>query len=123
MVSDVVVIPTAPSVYDVWTIGKTAAFFEADFAYGAHHIGVALVNQAEPRGQDNDAAADCLRDGPWEVAGHVVRRKVYRNAAALGLGVVEMKPEDKKATSEITSLFSTVEDAAKRAINEKGVAA
>jgi len=36
------------------------------------------------------------------------RRKAFPNAAAAGLGVLELKPEDQKASAEIATLTAAV---------------
>ena len=67
----------------------------------------AFLNRADPRGQDNEDAAEALKetnelrflDMPLGA------RKAFSNAAAQGLAVTELKPQDPKAIEEVMALY------------------
>lgn len=69
---------------------------------------VAILNCADPGEQslDNTEAAAAVADVPQfeYLATPIRRRKSFANAAGAGLSVLELKPEDKKASSELNAL-------------------
>jgi chromosome partitioning protein len=69
-----------------------------------------FINRADPRGQDNDDAADVLRDTQalTFINTPLGTRKAFSNAAAQGFAVTEAKPQDAKAIEEIMLLFRYV---------------
>jgi chromosome partitioning protein len=66
-----------------------------------------LINLADPRGTDNEAAAEYAVEveGLTFIPQPIVNRKAFKRAAAAGLSVVEVKPQDQKATEEIQALY------------------
>jgi chromosome partitioning protein len=66
-----------------------------------------LINLADPRGTDNEAAAEYAGevDGLNFVPQPIVNRKAFKRAAASGLSVVELKPQDLKASEEIQAIY------------------
>jgi chromosome partitioning protein len=69
-----------------------------------------FINRADPKGQDNNDAADVLKETDAltfiEIA--LGMRKAFSNAAATGLAVTELKPKDLKAINEIATLFQYI---------------
>ena len=69
-----------------------------------------VLNRGDSQGKDNDGASEILKDA--EGLSHfpfaIRQRKAFSNAAAEGLSVVELKPQDKKATAEIKMLCSAL---------------
>jgi chromosome partitioning protein len=67
-------------------------------------------NRADPRGQDNNEAADIIRDTEELsfIETPLGSRKAFCNAAAQGLAVTELKQQDAKAIDEIMILFRYV---------------
>lgn len=69
-----------------------------------------FLNRADPQGRDNDEAAALASEvpqltylkAPWG------NRKAFRNAAARGLAVTELKPKDPKAISESMTLYRSL---------------
>lgn len=111
-VADVLLVPFVPRSFDVWTMEKVA---ELVGEMGAANPGLkaySFINRADPRGQDNDAAADVLRDTQaiTFINTPLGTRKAFSNAAAQGLAVTETKPQDAKAIEEIMLLFRYVFD-------------
>ncbi len=83
-----------------------------------------FINRADPRGQDNDDAAEVLRDTDSLsfIETPLGARKAFGNAAAEGLAVTELKPQDPKATEEVLMLYRYVFDT-KNILILKGVGA
>jgi chromosome partitioning protein len=75
----------------------------------------AVINRADPQGADNHDAAEIIKEtgGISYIPTTIGQRKAFANAAAEGLGIIELKAGDKKAISEIkqlcTALFDTIE--------------
>ena len=75
-------------------------------------IAYAFLNRADPRGQDNEDAAEALRE-TTELRFLDIplgARKAFSNAAAQGMAVTELKPPDPKATDEMMMLYGYLFD-------------
>ena len=109
-VADMVLVPFVPRSFDVWTLERIGQLVEEMRAANANLAACTFINRADPRGQDNDAAAQVLREtGALTFIGTPLgARKAYGNAAAHGLSVVELKPADQKAVDEIEKLYGYV---------------
>jgi chromosome partitioning protein len=70
----------------------------------------AVINQGDAKGSDNIDALDIIAECPDLacVPTSIGQRKSFANAAADGLGVIELKNSDKKATQEIRALYEMV---------------
>lgn len=73
---------------------------------------LAFINRADARGNENAEAAELIRTKPALefVPAALGTRKAYANAAASGLSVTELKPQDPKASEEIAALFGYLFD-------------
>lgn len=111
-VADVLLVPFVPRSFDVWTLEKVAELVDEMSAANPSLKAYTFINRADPRGSDNDDAAEVLKDTPTMsfIPTPIGGRKAFGNAAAAGLGVTELKPQDPKATEEILSLFQYVYD-------------
>jgi chromosome partitioning protein len=111
-VADILLVPFVPRSFDVWTLEKVAALVTEMRSANAELRAYAFLNRADPRGQDNDEAADVLKD--TEALAFLDTplgsRKAFSNAAAQGLAVPELKPQDPKAVEEIETLFRYIFD-------------
>ncbi len=105
-VADLFLSPFQPRSFDVWTLGKVTSLIEEIRAVNPDLRACAVINRADPQGADNHDAAEILREGEGItlLTTSIGQRKAFANAAAEGLGVVELKTQDKKATAEIRSL-------------------
>ena len=76
-------------------------------AFNAKLQAVCTINRADAQGSDNQAAAEIARETPglMYIDAPLGNRKAFRTAAAQGLAVTELKPEDAKAISELNKLF------------------
>jgi chromosome partitioning protein len=70
----------------------------------------AVINRADAQGADNQDAAEILQEseGIVYLATSIGQRKAFANAAAEGLGIIELKLQDKKAVNEIKLLCAAL---------------
>jgi len=109
-VADVLLVPFVPRSFDVWTLEKVGALVEEMRTANPNLQAFTFLNRADPRGQDNNEAGEILRacaalsfiDTP------LGGRKAFSNAAAQGLAVTELRPQDTRACEEITILCEYV---------------
>src|SRR5512132_1472184 len=106
-VADVLLVPFVPRSFDVWTLEKVARVVGEVRALNTKLVAYAVLNRADPRGQDNDEAAAVIRDTEalTFLDAPLGNRKAFANAGAIGLSVCELIPNDPKAIGEITTLF------------------
>ena len=106
-VAQLLLVPFVPRSFDIWTLEKISALVGEMRAANPALVAYTFLNRADPRGQDNDDAAEALKettelrflDTPLGA------RKAFSNAAAHGLAVTELKPQDPKATEEFMMLY------------------
>ncbi len=106
-VAQVLLVPFVPRSFDVWTLDKVGGLVGEMRAANPSLAAYAFLNRADPRGQDNEGTAEALKetnelrflDMPLGA------RKAFSNAAAQGLAVTELKPQDPKATEEVMALY------------------
>ncbi|SMF97861.1 chromosome partitioning protein [Methylomagnum ishizawai] len=111
-VADVLLVPFVPRSFDVWTLEKVSSLVGEMRAANPNLKAYAFINRADPNGRDNAEAAEVIRE--TEVLAFIDTplgtRKAFSNAAAQGLAVIELKPQDTKAAEEIWALFRYVFD-------------
>ena len=109
-VADIYLVPFNPRSFDVWTLGKVSHLIEEIQTINPKLKAYSFLNRADPRGSDNDDAAEALKETPalTFLDAPLGNRKAYANAATQGMGVLELQPEDKKASTEFRLLFDTV---------------
>lgn len=109
-VADLYLVPFNPRSFDVWTLEKVTRLIQEIQTVNPTLKSFAFLNRADSRGSDNQEAADALRD--TEVIQYLDaplgNRKAYSNAAAQGLGVLELHPEDVKASQEFRHLMGQI---------------
>jgi len=105
-VADVFLAPFQPRSLDVWTIGKVSALLAEIRSVNPDLTAYAVINRADPLGVDNNDTAEILKEyeGITFIPQTIGSRKAFSNAASEGLGVIELKSQDKKALNEITQL-------------------
>lgn len=109
--SDVYLLPFNPRSFDVWTVSKVEKLIMEIRSAKATELKVyAFINRADPRGSDNDDAAELLTasDVMHFLDYSLGNRKAFSHAAAKGLGVLELSPPDEKANQEVKALFDYV---------------
>ena len=109
-VANIMLVPFAPRSFDVWTLERVGQLTEDMQAANPDLQAFTFINKADPRGQDNDEAAEVMRetDALQFIDTPLGSRKAFSNAAAQGLAVTELKPADKKASDEIMKLYNYV---------------
>ncbi len=112
VLSDVLLIPFQPRSYDVWALNDIAELVEDARSVRDGLRCFAVLNFADPgeHSRDNAEAAAAVADVPQleYLATPLRRRKAYANAAGSGLSVLELKPQDLKASEEVKSLVNHV---------------
>lgn len=105
-IADVLLAPFQPRSLDVWTIGKLTTLLDEVRAISPKLKAIAVINRADPQGQDNNEAMSIIQEADHLecLTTFIGQRKAFANAAAEGLGVVELKIQDKKANAEIHHL-------------------
>jgi chromosome partitioning protein len=107
-IADVALIPVQPRSFDIWTLSKVSKMIAEIRTVNPSLKAYTFLNMADPRGTDNSDAAEYAK----EIAGvkyldlPVVLRKAFPKAAAQGMAVVELKPQDPKAIEEISALYA-----------------
>jgi chromosome partitioning protein len=99
----------------VWTLDKVAELVEEARAVNPELRALAFINRAESRGSENAEAAELIRSKPGLefLPTALGARKAFAHAAAAGLSVTELRPQDPKASEEIGALFSHLFDTPK----------
>lgn len=121
-VADLLLVPFVPRSFDVWTLEKVSKLVVEMRSANPALQACAFINRADPRGQDNEEAAEVIRetDALAFVNTPLGTRKAFSNAAALGLSVTEIRPQDAKATEEVMVLFRYVFDIKPESSRETG---
>ena len=112
MLSDLLIVPFQPRSYDVWALNDIAALVDEARSVRDNLRAVAVLNCADPgeHSSDNAEAAAAVADVPQfeYLATPIRRRKSFANAAGAGLSVLEVKPADQKAVSELNALLKNL---------------
>jgi chromosome partitioning protein len=80
-----------------------------------------FINKADARGNYKEETADLLRESTAVkfIDNPIGNRISFANAAASGLGVIEIKPVDEKAVAEVTDLYNGIQNAMKISTKKK----
>jgi len=111
IVADTLLIPVFPSSFDTWVIDSINTLVEEVTTLNTDLKAYCFLSRADTVGTQNNETATILTEDYPEIAFidcPLKNRKVFRNAISQGLSVVEMKPIDHKAVSEIQTLYQTV---------------
>ena len=78
-----------------------------------------LINLADARGSDNEAAAEFAGEveGLSYIPQPIVHRKAFKRAAGTGMSVIEVRPSDPKAIEEMQALYDFMFGAASAGIS------
>ena len=108
--ANVLLVPFVPRSFDVWTLEKVGALVAEIKTINPDLVAYTFINRADPKGQDNDDAADVLKEtnALTFIDAKLGMRKAFSNAAATGQGVTELKPSDPKANDEVLTLFQAL---------------
>lgn len=110
IVADVLLIPVLPRSFDLWAVDQVIDLIKDARELNENLRACAVVNMADPQGQDNDDTAQALAKLPEiELLPITIgRRKALPNAATSGRSVLEQTPKDPKAVQEIEQLVSAL---------------
>jgi chromosome partitioning protein len=109
-VAHTLLIPVQPRSFDIWAVDQVAELLKEAREINQDLRAVAILNAADARGQDNQDAAEAIKD----IAGieflpiTIGRRKAFPNAAAGGRAVTEHLPRDVKAIAELQALLKVL---------------
>lgn len=106
-VADTYIVPFQPRSLDIWTLPDLRNVIMEMSSVNEKLKSYALINRGDALGIDNQESIEILKDCPFLSCLPVVigQRKAFANAATDGLGVVEMKNQDKKAITEMKALY------------------
>jgi chromosome partitioning protein len=110
VVADIFVVPFQPRSLDIWTIPDLKNMISEISSVNENLKSFALINRGDSMGSDNQAAIEILKDCPYLNCLPMIigQRKAFANAATDGLGVIEMKIQDKKAIVEMQTLYNHI---------------
>ena len=110
LIADVYTAPFAPSSFDLWAIEDTDSLVADAKGFNENLRAICILNMADSSGKDNLEAAEIVSGMANLVfqSTPLGNRKAFRNAASGGLSVVELKPRDEKAISEIEALYNSI---------------
>jgi chromosome partitioning protein len=112
-VSQIALFPFAARSFDIWTLNKVNALLNEILPFNPNLLPLTFINKADSRGNHKDDAAELLMSSERLVFldTPLGNRIAFGNAAAEGLGIIELKPVDEKAVSEFTTLYKGIEEA------------
>ena len=112
LVADFIYIPLQPSQFDVWTISSMANMIKSSLLLNPKIKAYVLLNRAStnPSVSEVNEAKEILEDvDELNFSQSIIRDRIaFRKAARDGIAITEMKPADKKAVSEIKSLYQEI---------------
>ncbi len=112
VLSDVLLVPFQPRSYDVWALNGIGVLVDEARSVRDGLRAFAVLNCADPgeHSSDNAEAAAAVADVPQfaYLPTQLRRRKAFSNAAGAGLSVLEIKPQDAKASAELNALVNAL---------------
>ncbi len=112
VLSDVLLVPFQPRSYDVWALNDIAALVDEARSVRDGLRAFAVLNCADPGENSTDnteAAAAVAEVSQFEyLPTPLRRRKAFANAAGAGQSVLEIKPQDAKASAEMNALIQVL---------------
>jgi chromosome partitioning protein len=109
VIANCYLIPFKPRSFDVWTVGKVKEIIHEIKTINPELKVVVCINQGDFRGMDNEDAFKILAEVPEFkcITTFIGHRKAFSNAAAQGLGVLELD-KDQKAKDEILAVYDAI---------------
>ncbi len=109
MLSDVVIVPFQPRSFDVWGVADMATLAAEAHAMRDGLRVLAVLSCADSQGNDNQDAADSIKDNPGleYLDAPIGRRKAIAEAAGGGLSIFEVSGH-LKAKAEMRALVDSV---------------
>lgn len=108
--ADKLLVPFVPRSFDLWTLENVASIVSEIKQINPSLQSYTFLNRADARGYDNEEAQDMMKENEnlMNLPVAICNRKAFGNAAAEGKAVNELKAIDRKAVSEITTLYKNV---------------
>ena len=109
--SNIYLVPFAPRSLDIWTLRKVENLVSEVSPFNPELRCLTFINKADARGSYREEASELLRNSEnlHFLDSSVGNRISFANAAAAGLGALELKPADDKAIAEINNLCNTIQ--------------
>lgn len=112
VLTDVLLVPFQPRSFDVWALNDIAVLIDEARSVRDGLRCFAVLNCADPgeHSTDNAEAAAAVSEIPQftYLPTPLRRRKAFANAAGAGQSVLEIKPQDTKASAEMDSLIKAL---------------
>lgn len=109
-IADACFVPFKPRSLDIWTLNDFKSVVQEMRPVNPNLKVFAFINQADAKGSDNEGSQSILGESE-EIKCLPITigcRKAFANAASDGLGVIEMKTQDKKAVQEMGLLYDFI---------------
>ena len=109
--SNIYLVPFAPRSLDIWTLRKVENLVSEVSPFNPELRCLTFINKADARGSYREEASELLRgsENLHFLDSSVGNRISFANAAAAGLGALELKPADDKAIAEINNLCNSIQ--------------
>ena len=110
LIADFYLIPFQPRSLDVWTVPLIRQLSNEASSLNEKLKTLVFINRGDSIGSDNAEAMEILKnqEGLECLNFTIGNRKSFANASSVGLGVTELKLQDRKAISEIWQLHDSV---------------
>lgn len=108
-VSDKVLVPVSPRSFETWALEGMGSLIEEASLTNPKLEAYGVINLAFSRGSDNEQTQAIIREDYPQIRliqTSIVQRKVFSDAAGQGLSVLEAKPKNADAISELQSVVS-----------------
>ncbi len=111
-VADIFIAPFQPRSLDLWTLPILKEMVDELSLLNPKLRTIIVVNKADPKGQDNNVSIKIIKgfDSIELFPSFIKQRKSFCKASDDGLGIKELKRQDKKASSEFNDFCSYVFD-------------
>ena len=109
-VSDLMLVPFQPGNFDLWTLEQVERLVEEVRSVNEGLTAICFISRGYAAGADNAQAAELLRNSTvlHFIDTPVLGRKAFNTASGDGLAVIEARPRDAKATTEMQRLYDAV---------------
>jgi chromosome partitioning protein len=112
VVVEKVFIPIQPSQFDIWTLNQMDELVDTAKAFNPDIQANVIISRSStnPSVHESEETGKLLDDfSNLGLANVTIRDRIaYRKAAKDGLAVIELKPKDQKAISEMNDLYKEV---------------
>lgn len=108
-VSDKVLVPVSPRSFETWALESMDTLVEEASISNAGLEALAVLNLAFPRGSDNDQTQEILKEDYPRlklIEPNIVQRKIFSDGVGQGLSVLEAKPRNPDAISELIGVLT-----------------